>query len=84
VRIAGVRVSPSFVRLLAQLLEDAGFDDTAEKLADAIRMRALEAPLTIDDHDAILTALGSHCPSGLARLRRELLDESAKRRRRGL
>jgi hypothetical protein len=60
-RIAGVRVSPPNVRLLAQILEDAGYDDTAQKLADAIRLQALEAPLSVVDYEAILTSLGIYC-----------------------
>jgi hypothetical protein len=81
-RIGGVRVSVQYVRLLAQIVEDAGFDDTAQALADAIRLQAMHAPLTIDDHEAILTALDGNCPSGLAKLRRALLEEQVMRRRR--
>jgi len=83
-RIAGVRVSPPYVRLLAQLLEETGSAATAATLEEAIRVQALEPALTLEDHDAILVALGSNCPSGLARLRRELLDEQLARRRMGL
>ena len=84
VRIAGVRVDVHFVRLLAQIVEDAGFDDTARALADAIKLHANEAPLTIDDHEAILEALGAHCPTGLTTLRRELLEEQMRRRLAGM
>jgi hypothetical protein len=80
-RIAGVRVSPPNVRLLAQILEDAGHGDTAQKLADAIELQVFEAPLTLADHEAILTSLGTHCPTGLAKLRRELLEDDRRRRR---
>lgn len=66
------------VRLLAQILKDAGYDDTAQK--DAIRLQALEAPLSVVDHEAILTSLGIYCPTGLARLRRELLEDMRRRR----
>jgi hypothetical protein len=83
-RIAGVRVSPAFVRLPARIVENAGSDDTARKLAEAIRLQVLEPPLTLDDHDAILRALGDDCPTGLAKLRRELLHDQARRRRAGL
>jgi len=83
-RIAGVRVGPSFVRLLAQMLEDAGYEATATKLTDGIRLQAFEPALTLEDHDAILAALGDSCPTGLARLRRELLDEQLLRRRLGM
>ena len=82
-RIAGVRVSPPNVRLLAQILEDAGYDDTAQKLADAIRLQALEAPLSVVDHEAILTSLGIYCPTELARLRRGLLEDACADDERG-
>ena len=80
-RIGGVRVSAAYVRLLVEIVEDAGFHETAQVLADAIRLQAVEAPLTIGDHEAILTALGGNCPSGLAKLRRALLEEHQARRR---
>jgi len=82
-RIAGVRVSPPYARLLAEIVEQAGYVDTANVLTDAIRLQAIEAPLTIEDHEAILEALGDNCPSGLARLRRQLLDDQMRRRRAG-
>jgi hypothetical protein len=69
------------VRLLAQIVGDAGYADTASTLNTAIGLQAVEAPLTIDDHEAILTALGTFCPSGLANLRRELLEDHMQRRR---
>jgi hypothetical protein len=83
-RIAGVRVSPPYVRMLAQLLESSGSAGTAATLEDAIRLQVLEPSLTYEDHDAILLALGDNCPAGLARLRRELLDDQLERRRLGL
>jgi hypothetical protein len=79
-RIAGVRVSPPSVRLLAQILEDAGYGDTARTLMEAIRLQVVEPALTLRDHEAMLDALGDHCPTGLARLRRELLDDDMRRR----
>ncbi len=79
-----MRVDVQFVRLLAQIVQDAGFDDTARALADAIKVHANEVPLTIEDHEAILEALGADCPTGLARLRRELLEEQMRRRRAGM
>jgi hypothetical protein len=81
VRIAGVRVGPQYVRLLVQIVAEAGYADTAKTLTDAIALQAFEAPLTVDDHEAILTALGTNCPSGLAKLRRELLEDQRRRRR---
>ena len=80
-RIGGVRVSAAYVRLLVEIVEDAGFHETAQVLADAIRLQAVEAPLTIGDHEAILTALGGNCPSGRAKLRRALLEAHQARRR---
>ncbi len=81
-RIGGVRLSVQHVRLLAQIVEDAGFDDTARALADGIKVQAMHAPLTIADHEAILAALEGNCPSGLAKLRRELLEQQVLRQRR--
>jgi hypothetical protein len=83
-RIAGARIGAPSARLLVEIVEDAGFGSTASKIANAIELRVTtEAPLTAADHEAILLALGSHCPTGLARLRRELLEEQ-RRLRRGL
>ncbi len=82
-RIVGLRIGAPLARLLAQILEEAGFLETAGKIAQAIELRVTtEAPLTIEDHDAILAALGDRCPPELARLRRGLLEE--QRRLRGL
>src|SRR5215467_7278833 len=55
-RVAGVRVGAPYVRLLAQIVDDAGFHDTAQTLAEAIELQAHEAPLTLEDHEEILTA----------------------------
>jgi hypothetical protein len=81
VRIVGLRLGAPVARLLVEILQDAGFDRTAAKIARAIELQvATEAPLTPADHDAILAALGSNCPASLARLRRELLDEQRRLR----
>lgn len=81
-RIAGVHLEGSVARLLSEVLEGQGFHDTAFKIADAIeRQITTEAPLTIADHEAILEALGRHCPSTLERLLRELLEEQRRIRR---
>jgi hypothetical protein len=83
VRIAGVRLGAPVARLLAEIVAGEGFDDTAAKIAEAIELRVtVEAPLTIDDHEAILVSLGRSCPPTLSRLHRELLDN--QRRRRGV
>jgi hypothetical protein len=64
------------------LLQDAGFDETAARIGQALELRVTtEAPLTMADHDAILVALGNSCPDSLARLRRELLEEQRRARR---
>jgi hypothetical protein len=81
-RIAGLRIDPPVARLLAGLVRDAGFEDTAARLEQAIELRvATEAPLTWADHEAMLVALGDDCPTSLSRLRRELLDEQRRLRR---
>jgi hypothetical protein len=83
-RIAGVRVGAPSVVLLVQILEDAGFPDTATTLTNAMNVQALEPALTVQDHEAMLAALGTYCPTGLARLRRELLEQDRWRRRTAL
>ena len=81
-RIVGLRLAAPVARLLVDILDEAGFGSTAAKIAEAIELQVTtEAPLTADDHEAILVALGSNCPASLARLRRELLEE--RRRMRG-
>ena len=81
-RIAGLRIDARVARLLVGLLGDAGYGDTAARIEQAIELRvATEAPLTVDDHEAILVALGNDCPVSLSRLRRELLEEQRRRRR---
>jgi hypothetical protein len=79
-RIAGVRVSPPAVRLLTQILDDAGYPDTAATLRQGIELQVLEPALTLEDHQAMLLALDDHCPTSLARLRRELLEDDMRRR----
>jgi hypothetical protein len=81
-RIAGLRIDPPVARLLAEIVRDAGFEDTAARLEQAIELRvATEAPLTWADHEAMLVALGDNCPTSLSRLRRELLEEQRRLRR---
>jgi hypothetical protein len=77
-RIAGVRVSVPAARLLAQILDDAGYTATGRTISDAIALGASEPAVTVDDCEAML-ALGSNCPSGLARFRRELLEQQRMR-----
>ena len=79
-RVAGVRLSPPSVRLLAGILEDAGYAGTAATLTEGIKLQVVEPALTLEDHRAMLLALGEHCPTALARLRRELLEDDRRRR----
>lgn len=79
-RVAGVRLSPPSVRLLAGILDDAGYPATAATLRQGIELQVLEPALTLEDHQAMLLALGDHCPTSLARLRRELLEDERRRR----
>ena len=80
-RIAGARISAEYARLLQEIVEQAGFDGTAARLAQAIEQRVTtEAPLTIEDHEAILAALEPYCPAGLNRLHTELAKDQRLRR----
>ena len=81
-RIVGLRIAAPAARMLQEILEDGGPDVAAARIAEAIELRVTtEAPLTAEDHEAILLALGEACPTGLARLRRELLEEQRRLRR---
>jgi len=81
-RIVGLRIGAPVARLLARILDDAGFAETAGKISQAIELQVTtEAPLTLADHEAILSALGDRCPPELARLRRELLEDQRRARR---
>ena len=80
-RIVGVRLEAPVARLLSEILRAERFPSTAEKVAGAIKRRAIDAPLTLDDHEAILEALSRRCPSTLYRLRERLLDEQRYVRR---
>jgi hypothetical protein len=78
-RIVGVRLHAPVARLLSEILEGEGFPDTAARIAHAIELQvSAEAPLTMADHEAILTALGRNCPATLNRLRIELLEEQRR------
>ena len=82
VRIVGIRLGAPVARLLSETLEGKGYPVTAAKIADAIERKwTLEAPLTLEDHEAILAALGENCPPTLHRLRTELLEEQRRVRR---
>ena len=74
-RIVGIRLQPEVARLLAEILEQSGFPETAARIAKAIERKVtVEAPLTAADYDAILEALGTNCPTTLSSLRRQLLE----------
>ena len=46
-RIAGLRVGAPVARLLSEIVREAGFEDTAERIEQAIELRVTtEAPLT--------------------------------------
>ncbi len=81
VRIAGVRISPQYARLLVEILAREGFDGTAARLARPVDLQVTtEAPLTAADHEAVLAALQRDCPPGLHRLRTELDKDQRLRR----
>jgi hypothetical protein len=81
-RIAGARLDAPVARLLSEVLRAEGFPATADKVVDAIKRRiTTEAPLTLDDHVAILDALSRNCPATLYRLRERLLEEQRYVRR---
>lgn len=81
-RIAGVRLQAPVARLLSEILRAQGFVSTADRVADTIERRiTIEAPLTLDDHRAILQALEHDCPSTLKMLRQRLSEEQRYVRR---
>jgi hypothetical protein len=81
-RVAGVHLGAPVARLLSETLESEGFPQTSAKIADAIERRiTVEAPLTLDDYEAIATALSRNCPTPLYRLRTELLKDLHRLRR---
>ena len=81
-RIAGVRLGAPVARLLSEILERDGYPETAGKIADTIERRiTIEAPLTLEDYEAISAVLAHDCPASLFRLRTELLEELLRLRR---
>jgi hypothetical protein len=81
-RVAGLRLQTAVARLLVDVLEGAGYAETASKIADAItRQITVEAPLTRADYEAILEALNRNCPSTLYDVRRVLLEDQRYIRR---
>ncbi len=81
-RIVGVRLGAPVARLLSEILEAEGYPETAGKIADAIRRQiTVEAPLILEDYEAISVVLAQDCPAPLYRLRTELLEELQRLRR---
>lgn len=81
-RIAGVRLGAPVARLLSETLVSEGYPETGAKIADAIERKiTIEAPLTLDDYEAIATALSRNCPAPLYTLRTQLLKELRRLRR---
>ena len=81
-RIAGVQLGAPVARLLADILEGEGYPDTAGKIADAInRQITIEAPLALEDYEAISAVLAHTCPASLHRLRSTLVEELQRVRR---
>ena len=68
---------------LTGLLDDAGFDDTAELLTVALEADQNLVALSIQDREAILRTLDDP-PDALAELRGVLLREHERRVREGL
>ena len=83
VRLAGVSVLETNVAALAELLLEAGFEETADVLLLALDNEQDLVPLSIQDREAILRALDDP-PLGLAELRGVLLREHEWRVREGL
>ena len=81
--LAGVPVRTDFVRILADLVRDYGFVDTADVLDHAIEQELRVVPLTVDEREAILRSLVV-APYGLQELRAVLLQGSESRLREGL
>ena len=81
-RVAGVRLAAPVARLLADMLESEGHPEIAATIGQAIALQVTtEAPLTLEDHAAILDMLTRDCPSTLNRLRHELAEEERRLRR---
>ena len=72
----------SVARLLSERLASEGYPETGRRVADAIERRiTVEAPLTLDDYEAISMVLAHDCPASLHRLRTELLEQQRRLRR---
>jgi len=81
-RIAGARIDVSVAHVLVEVLRTEGYPVTADRIVDALNGQiTTEAPLTLEDHQAILAALSRNCPTTLHRLRERLLEEQRYVRR---
>jgi len=83
VELAGFAVDDELVLDLVELLRDAGYDETAERLKWAVRYGDELVGLRIADRLAILDVLDD-APEGLADLRGVLTSEHRWRVRHGL
>jgi hypothetical protein len=72
--LAGIPVRDADVEELGHLLRDAGFDEVAGKLEDALEIETNVLALTIADRESILQTLVDP-PAGLDELRVALLRE---------
>lgn len=81
--LAGFAVDDELVLDLVELLRDAGYDETAERLKWAVRYGDELVGLRIADRLAILDVLDD-APEGLADLRGVLTSEHRWRVRHGL
>ena len=75
--VAGIQVQDEEMLELARLLDDAGFDDTAEALVVALEAEEALVALSIQDREAILGALDDP-PDALSELRGVLLTEQRR------
>lgn len=82
-QLAGFAVDDEHVLELVELLRDAGYDETAERLRWAVRYGDELIGLRIADRLAILDVLDD-APEGLADLRGVLTSEHRWRVRHGL
>jgi hypothetical protein len=83
VRLVGTSVREQNVAALAELLLEAGFEDTADVLLVALDAEQDLVAVSVTDREAILQVLHNP-PAGLAELRDVLLAEHEERARDGL
>ena len=82
-RLAGVSVLERHVAALAELLLEAGFEETADVLLLALDAGQDLVSLSIQDREAMMQVLNDP-PDALAELRGVLLAEHERRVREGL